>query len=220
MALQGFHSFPSPAWNWWTVGNLIPASSCIAAWQPKGAASLTDSYINLANPGCPPVIEVAPTFDPFIGWTFNGSTQYLLARFYTRALMSYCVRISNCATNAASRNAFGGQNNGDPYDGVCFQNTSASDVHYYANGLGLSVAGRVTEGTFAATPTKAFRNGVADGVINNTMAHPHVIIAIGAVMMGGAISQYLNGNIIALSFYSTPLTDAQAIALSNAVALL
>lgn len=218
--LQGFHGFPSPALKWWTTGNSISDSVCLAAWQPKGATSLADSYINLAHPphsaysgGTP------PTFDPLIGWTFNGTDQYLITREMNIANMSWCVRFSNGATNAAARVVFGACAGGGGYEGVAFYNTYSSDNHIYKNGNYVLVAPRVTEGVFAATPTECFNNGVSEGAMDNTMSSNYIIM-IGALNLGGAITQYFSGNIVALALYSAALTNAQIIAVSNAMALL
>ncbi len=62
---------------WWLSGG-ISAANCIAAYQPKGAADLAASYVNLANPGTYNAAPgVAPTWAAADGWTFGG-TNYLL----------------------------------------------------------------------------------------------------------------------------------------------
>ena len=59
---------------WWKVAG----KTCVAAYQPKGAASLAASYVNLANPGTYDAAPgAAPTWASATGWTFNG-TQYLV----------------------------------------------------------------------------------------------------------------------------------------------
>ena len=59
---------------WWQVAG----KTCVAAYQPKGAASLAASYVNLANPGTYDAAPgAAPTWASATGWTFNG-TQYLV----------------------------------------------------------------------------------------------------------------------------------------------
>lgn len=58
---------------WWKVAG----KTCVAAYQPKGAASLAASYVNLANPG---TYDAAPGAAPTLtadGWSFDG-TQYLV----------------------------------------------------------------------------------------------------------------------------------------------
>ena len=48
---------------WGLGGEMIDIGNCIAAYQPKGAASLAESYQNLAAPG----------WDATDGWTFSGA---------------------------------------------------------------------------------------------------------------------------------------------------
>ncbi len=62
--------------GWWDLSGTI--TTCVAAYQPKGAASLAASYVNLANPGTNNAAEgSAPSFSS-AGWTFNGTSNYLL----------------------------------------------------------------------------------------------------------------------------------------------
>ena len=49
----------SSASTWWDLGGTI--TSCVAAYQPKGAADLAASYVNLANPG---TYDLAPDGSP------------------------------------------------------------------------------------------------------------------------------------------------------------
>ena len=66
---------------WYLAGG---APAPIAAYQPKGAASLAASYVNLANPGTYDAAPgVAPTHASATGWTFNGNTQYLTTNVAT-----------------------------------------------------------------------------------------------------------------------------------------
>ena len=50
-----------------------------AAYEPKGAASLAASYVDLSGNGNDAAPGVAPTLSS--GWVFNGGTQYLTTTF-------------------------------------------------------------------------------------------------------------------------------------------
>ena len=77
MGRLGVGKQTSAAVPWWLSGG-ISAANCIAAYQPKGAADLAASYVNLANPGTYNAAPgVAPTWAAADGWTFGG-TNYLL----------------------------------------------------------------------------------------------------------------------------------------------
>lgn len=63
---------------WYLAGGVAKAT-CLAAYQAIGAASLAESYVNLANPGTYNLSGgVAPTWAAETGWTFDGSSQYKL----------------------------------------------------------------------------------------------------------------------------------------------
>src|SRR5690606_13595251 len=66
--------------SWWVV----PGKTCVAAYQPKGAASLAASSSKLANPGTDDAsATVAPAWDTANGWKFasanNGALLVLAA---------------------------------------------------------------------------------------------------------------------------------------------
>jgi len=63
---------------WWNLFGAIPNANVVAAYQPKDAANLAASYVNLVTPGTYDAAPgTAPTWDATSGWIFNGSTQYL-----------------------------------------------------------------------------------------------------------------------------------------------
>lgn len=60
--------------NWWLAGG-IAAANCIAAYQPKGAASYAASLVNLNNPGTRNLTNTGtdPSWDSTNGWTTANS---------------------------------------------------------------------------------------------------------------------------------------------------
>ena len=55
--------------DWWAVAG----KTCVAAYQPKGAADLAASYVNLANPGTYDAVpDSSFSFDVSIGWIFDN----------------------------------------------------------------------------------------------------------------------------------------------------
>ena len=203
---------------WWVVAG----KTCIAAYQPIGAASLAASYINLANPGTYDAAPgVAPTFNVATGWTFNGSTQYLLAPFVVGAGWSAIAQITGGNPVAGNREIFGSS---DTAVGG-FQL-----IPNYTGGVMLSVHGAVnvskvpgmTAGNYALTPNAAYRNGVFDAAItanwSGVAAQPSQ--CIGAIYTPGGVSAYWPGNIRALAIYSGTLTAGEVLAVSTAMAAL
>ena len=91
-----FGGVPSKAW--WLSGG-IAAANCIAAYQPKGAASLAASYANLTGNATYNAAEgTAPSWDATSGWIFNAaSTQYLLTNYVLTSTSSVIVKFSDAS---------------------------------------------------------------------------------------------------------------------------
>lgn len=80
--------------QWWLSGG-IAAANCIAAYQAKGAASYAASLVNLANPGTYNATEgTAPDWAAGTGWTFNGTTQFLISSVKVGSGYSFAIRYS------------------------------------------------------------------------------------------------------------------------------
>jgi hypothetical protein len=83
---QGLQSNP-----WWLTGTILP-NEVVAVYQPKGAESIAISYTNLVNGLLPAAPGVAPTWDFDNGWTFNGTTQYLITEIVPTGDYTILVR--------------------------------------------------------------------------------------------------------------------------------
>lgn len=202
---------------WWLAGG-IPRQNCVAAYKPIGAAGIIASYTNLANPGLYTVYPgtFGPGFLSQTGWVFGGS--YTAGtNLYTSAGMSWIIRIYGALITDAWRCAFGGQKGTSPQDGMCFYNSTATAKHLYKNGTtALQPSGNVATGVFAATPTAAYKDGVFDGNIDNSMSTASEIW-IGCNNSGGSKVDTFNGHIQALAFYNIELTETQIMALTFAM---
>jgi len=87
--------------SWWVVAG----KTCVAAYQPKGAADIAASYVNLASPGTYNAAPgTAPTWDATSGWIFNGSTQYLTTGVIPTVFNTWTVivRFSNVSGGATT----------------------------------------------------------------------------------------------------------------------
>lgn len=98
------------AGDWWLSGGIDP-DDCVAAYQPKGAASYAASKVNLANPGTYDIDSGAdPDWDASYGWNFNGTSHYLLAsefpinngNFTVAAFIKPLINHNTCSTIAAA----------------------------------------------------------------------------------------------------------------------
>lgn len=212
--------------SWWLSGG-IAAANCLAAYQPKGAASLAASYDNKAAPGnglpdgtYDAAPGVAPTWAAATGWTFNGLTQYLRTFLTISANTTWSVFCQFSGVSGTNRNLFGilsalaGRLQIAP-----ISNVGGATV-FYGNGAFGTAAPTLATGNLGIAGSNGYRNGVFD-----------VAIAAGA---GGSLEMYMGcynqsgigaaafitGNILALSVYNVQLTAPQIAALAAAMAAL
>lgn len=191
--------------DWWQVAG----QTCVAAYQPIGAASLAASYVNLANPG---TYDAAPGVAPTLaagGWQFNGFTQYLTTGIVPAAGWSAIVRISGGA--AVSCIAFG-MSEGVGKAFYIAPYTSVG-VNYY-NGNGALKTPDATEGIFALAPGAGYRNGSQDVTFSGWTGSVTREIVIGAVR-SASIADFFPGTIAAIAIYSTALSAADVAALTT-----
>ena len=199
----------------WYLSGGISAANCIAAYQPKGAASLAASYVNLANPGTYDAAPgVAPTWASGTGWTFNGSTQWLLTGITPASGWSMFVQYTG----------FGGAN----YSYFCGEFTADARFfvgHYevgawYASGQQVyNVAPSVAAaGNLGIAGQQGYRNGIADGgAIGAWAGVATVAIGIARLLPFASNAAF---TAVALAIYDTTLTAPQVAAVSAAMAAL
>ena len=211
----------APAANWWepTTGSF----TVVVAYQPKGAASLAESYSNLANPGTFDAAPgVAPTWDAVSGWIYNGTTQYLTTGIVpvNNQQWTMLIQFSN-TTVVGSFDTVGGvaQGAGGPW--ILIQPyRNNTDVRYGNGGL-LAVGPVLSAGNVGISGAKGYRNGTADagtvGVAAGTFTHALYIACLNNF---GTASSFFKGNIQAVAIYSTTLDPTQVAEISTAMSLL
>lgn len=202
---------------WWLAGG-VAAANAIAVYQPKGAASLAASYVNLANPGTYDAAPgVAPTWAAGVGWTFNGTTQYLttgvslnqtysmLVRFSGATLAALCS-IAGQDGSATSRFRFGPRTTG---------------VFYACGATTSTMAPATTSGVIGLSGYQPYRNSATDGAPTSGWVGVGIDTFIGAYNnQGVGAAQFYTGNVAALAIYNTTLTAPQVLAVSTAMAAL
>lgn len=204
---------------WWLAGDIDPAV-VVAAYQPKGAASLAASYVNLANPGTNDAAPVvAPTFAAATGWTFNGSTQYLTTGIVPDGNTSMLVRFSDTTGNvvAGVSRTISGSNQGWFY----IIPAGAAKIRWrygatFANGSAAAPA--------AGVVALAGGIGYLNGVVDKT-AMPWVPSQTGDIVIGAlreitgstSINSFFVGKVQAFMVANTTLTAGQVAALSAAM---
>lgn len=203
---------------WYRAGG---APAPIAAYQPKGAVDLAASYINLANPGTYNAAPgTAPTFDAATGWTFNGSTQYLTTGITPPATATWSLLIRFSGTPASGLllgcNAAGG----NPSYYIA-PNDGAGKVDYRNSALlGSPKAPALAAGVLVMAGTKAYRNGIDEGVTLGSGAGTAVALYLACRNNNGTPQLFCACNIQAVAIYDTTLTAPQVAAVSAAMALL
>lgn len=201
--------------SWWLTGG-IPAANCIAAYQPKGAASLAASYTNLANAGTYDAAPgVAPGWGAATGWTFNGSTQYLMTGFVQAEGMTGIVRFSNHTND--TRALFGSR--GDPRFYVIARLNGINLSCSYGDGNAIS-APIATGGVVANAGGNLYRDGAYEAQYTTWVGSSYAQIAIGAFNRGASIDLYAAAEIQAIAFYNVTLSAPQVAAVSAAMAAL
>lgn len=201
---------------WWLAGG---APTPVAVYQPKGAASLAASYVNLANPGTYDAAPgVAPTFDAATGWTFNGSTQYLTTGIVPSATWSLVIRVSGLSSVSGivcgSRNGIGIKEFG------LWPNTGTNRI--YSNGSRITLAGGNAACVMAVADRSTYLDGSADSasVPGGSYTGDYAIL-IGKFNNAGTAALGCNGRILALALWNTSTNHATWMpAVSAAVALI
>lgn len=194
--------------EWWSANGTI--AGCVAAYQPKGAAGLAESYTNLANPGTYTAAPgVAPTLD-INGWSFNGSTQYLTTGIIPNGMKSMIVRFSGASGSTAA--ILGASDADSSGRFILFAAVGANRAYGYS-GLN-SVSGASTSGVMALAENNCYLNGAADGITAGSTITSSPLF-IGARNFAGAVNSFLSGKIQALAIYSTALTSGEVSTLTT-----
>jgi len=203
----------------WYLSGGISAANCIAAYQPKGAANLAASKVNLANPGTYDAAAGSdPSFDTSYGWSFNGTSQYLTTGIVplVNQTWSAIVRFTDFAQTGFNA-LFGSSHAGGK--GFIIARTAS---YYYYNGGALNIATPLADGVSGFAGNKGYRNGVAEtGTIGTDGTNIYDIYIgtfnnVGSPTFGAGNTKKIQ----AFAIYDTVLTSTQMGLLSTAMAAL
>lgn len=203
--------------GWWDNNGAI--LGCVAAYQPKGAASLAASYVNLNNPSTNDAATgVAPTHATLTGWTFNGTTQYLTTGIVpvNNQTWSAIARFSNASGSGGV--IVGASDAGQTYLFILQPRRAAATAVGYFSGGQLAITPALASGVIAFGGNKAYRNGTAEtGTIPTGAAGTYPALLIGALNLGGTPSLFFVGDMYALAIYNTTISAAEAATLTTAI---
>lgn len=197
---------------WWLTGG-ISAANCIIAYQPKGAASLDASYSNLAKPGTyDAALGVAPTWSATDGWIFDGISQTLNIAYTSKNNHSFIIRFSEA--DNSSNSILCAKGSGDMHIKPRYSTSIYVQYQYSSNPMRTEPG--ITNGILAIAGTKAYRNGVDEGVTLDNVGSTgqHWIASLAGT------SSYKAVKIQALAIYDTVLSAAQISALNTAMGAL
>lgn len=201
---------------WYRAGG---ASLPVAAYQPKGAASLAASYTNLANPGTYDAAPgTAPSFNTATGWTFDRSLGQFLSIGSGFLLKPATVLVRMTPSGTSFRGVIGGSTNG------CFaiivwpvttviQSQYAADIYV---SVGALTSDMVLGFTYSATGDYVYYiNGAAIASGTQNINIPQKTNYIGKHPDGT-----FTGNMAGLAFWQTVRSAGEVAAVSAAMAAL
>jgi len=205
----------SAASTWWDLNGTI--TSCVAAYQPKGAASYAASLVNLTgNTDYDATEGIAPYWDSTNGWDFlatnnpkhlwtgitpaNDQTWSMIVKFDNSAVNT-SQAMAGCINTAGSSSIF--------Y--LCPRRGSADD-HIYGNG-GLALVGtRQASGVMAICGANGYLNAELQGTVSTGWDAVGIEIAIGGInyRSGAGKTFYtassFDGRIQAMAIYSSDVS--------------
>lgn len=200
---------------WYRAGG---APLPVAAYQPKGAASLAASYVNLANPGTYDAAPgTAPTFDAVTGWTGNGSSMYLTTGIIPASGWSVICRFASAGSNQTTVGSRGTPTASTRVD--LRPNSGGTKVSYGNGGL-IEVAPQMSSGVIAVAGVNAYRDGVLDSSSIPAWSGTGSALFLLALNFAGSPGGYFGGSIQAVAIYNTTLSGPQMAAVSAAMSLL
>ena len=221
--VAGKHS-SAPAIPWSLAGG-VTAANCLAAYQPKGAADYAASKVNLANPGTYNCSDGAayPAWDATNGWQFvTASSQYLntgLKADTCAKTGSFLSRLASQLGNTAYYTS-GASNGSEYFGGWRIRSESLSYPLLYCantNNTGTDVTGSHVIGGAGAV---AYRDGSPVLTVTQSTSSINFDIYIGCTNNSGTAANFNTGNVLAIAYYNTTLSDAQVAAISTAMAAL
>lgn len=209
-----FGGVPSSAW--WLSGG-IAAANCVAAYQPKGAADLAASLVNLTgNTTYNAVVIKTPLFATATGWTNNLAKGHLSTGITPSGDMTFIVRVSNYTGCDGSYRVIIGSYNGSTQNYNIGNYITGERVYFNRNttsGALYAVVSNPYAGVLALAGNKAYVDGVLVGTTTDGGTYPTAVITL----LGTNNNYTTYCNWLAGAIYNTVLTAEQIVAVTNAM---
>jgi len=210
---------------WYRAGG---APVPVAAYQPKGAASLAASYVNLANPGTyDAAAGPTPATLAANGWSFAGTNESVITTYTPTMPITVCIRFVP-ATFAGYRALVGHVGSGSGYYEILTYDVTGLPLLAKSNVINIGVAtnpATVSVSNVVAVSYNGsgawswYKNGAADGSGTNAQTFGAAAMAFGVGRTITPLTPF-SGTIAAIAIYSSVLTADQVAAVSAAMAAL
>ena len=204
------------AGDWWLAGGIDP-DDCVAAYQPKGAASYAASLVNLTGDDTYDAVKITndPSWNTATGWTFVANNDWLDTAVVPAAGYSFIISFSNIDNTSAS--GCGVFSSPIRFYLRPTNSTTTQRAYGYGNKYAF-IDGNLTSGVMAICGDQPYLNGSADGsALGATWNTTTLSIYLGKE---NGYFTYFKGNILAAAIYNATLTSGQVSALSTAMAAL
>ena len=216
MQIRAPKTAAAAAAGWWVV----PGKTCVAAYQPKGAASYAASLLDLSGSGNDAAEGVAPTWTAGTGWTFNGTTQYLTTGVIPVATYSMAIQFVNKTSPAGTYTAMG-EAGANAQMMVMPYRSALGPRWYYGNSLkdlGLNV--NVTDGNLAMAASAGYLDGAPKVSAIGAWTGVALELCVACENAAGGPWHYCALTVVAVAIYSDTLTDGEMATLCAAMAAL
>lgn len=203
----------SSASTWWDLNGTI--TSCVAAYQPKGAASYAASKVNLTGNSTYDAtvrLDEEPDWDTTSGWKFDKTNTESLNVPLTPTNQSYSIicRFSDVGASGVSRLfGIGNTNNSNPR--LIFLPAYNSKHHYMHGSSLIGYGSELTSGIVAIAGSDGYLGG-SDEVNLGTWSGSYYDagITIGAQTYSQYSNEYhITAYIQAFALYNAVLTPTQ-----------
>jgi hypothetical protein len=197
--------------GWWDLDGTI--ASCVAAYQPKGAADYAASLTDLSGNSNDAAEGNAPDWDATNGWKFvSANSDYLDSGIVVTSSYTTICRFSNAPDAVqALYGAYDADNN-------TIRIIPNRNNGYYYYGLSR-ITGNIANGVMGIAGINGYLNGALDKE-NCLVSTPDSLTCyIGAQNQSGVAAPF-GGYIQAFAIYSAILTETQMGLLTTAMAAL
>lgn len=203
---------------WYLSGN-IPTANCIAAYQPKGAASYTASKTNLITPGTYDAFEGSTVSWSSAGWQGDRDKYLKTGITVAEDTWSMVIRYTRVNDSPMYGCIAGGRTTGNTIFEIWPNNGTGNDVRY-SNGQESYVA-TITYGdmVMAVCDRTAFLNGVSQGSIGAWGAGNRPTIYLMGYCHNGSVNYQTISLVAAVAIYNIDVSSS-IVALTAAMAAL